>query len=157
SLASAPALAQDYNSYPGGPPPGQGIYQPNDQYDQNDQGDLNFRGALSPYGEWISVPGVGEVWRPFERVVGGDFQPYSTNGHWVYTDYGWTWESDYSWGWAPFHYGRWVYRPRWGWMWRPGREWGPAWVQWRQGGGYLGWAPMGPEGVEWIEPVSRPS
>jgi uncharacterized protein DUF6600 len=161
SLASAPALAQDYNSYPGAaPPPGQGAYAPQppeqQQYDQG-QGDLDFRGTLSPYGEWIDVPGVGEVWRPYDRVVGTDFQPYSTGGHWVYTDYGWTWQSDYPWGWAPFHYGRWVYRSRWGWLWRAGREWGPAWVEWRQGGGYVGWAPMRPEGVEWIEPVSRPS
>jgi len=175
TLVGGSALAQGYNSYPGAPPPGQGTYaQPQPGYDQYDQGEqydqddqddrgwdrddsLNFRGSLSPYGEWISVPGVGEVWRPYERVVGAGFQPYASSGHWVYTDYGWAWQSDYAWGWAPFHYGRWVYRPRWGWLWRPGRQWGPAWVEWRQSAGYVGWAPMGPAGVEWIEPVSRPS
>ncbi len=29
-------------------------------------------------------------------------------------------------------------------MWVPGRVWGPAWVAWRSGGGYYGWAPLGP-------------
>ena len=27
----------------------------------------------------------------------------------------------------------------------PGAEWGPAWVDWRYGGGHAGWAPMPPE------------
>ena len=26
----------------------------------------------------------------------------------------------------------------------PGREWGPAWVSWRTGGDYVGWAPLPP-------------
>jgi hypothetical protein len=29
-------------------------------------------------------------------------------------------------------------------VWVPGRVWGPAWVAWRSGGGYYGWAPLGP-------------
>lgn len=72
-----------------------------------------------------------------------DFQPYATNGHWVMTDYGWTWASNYKWGWAAFHYGRWMYEPSYGWMWLPGRTWGPAWVSWRQSNDYYGWAPLG--------------
>jgi hypothetical protein len=32
-----------------------------------------------------------------------------------------------------------------GWVWVPGAEWGPAWVDWRYGGGHAGWAPMPPE------------
>jgi len=60
------------------------------------------------------------------------------------TDYGNTWVSDYSWGWAPFHYGRWYYDDYYGWTWIPGYEWAPAWVVWRSGGGYYGWAPMAP-------------
>jgi hypothetical protein len=60
------------------------------------------------------------------------------------TDYGWTWVSDYSWGWAPFHYGRWDYDNYYGWFWVPDNEWGPAWVVWRSGEGYYGWAPMKP-------------
>ncbi len=73
-----------------------------------------------------------------------DFQPYATNGNWMYTEAGWTWASDYNWGWAPFHYGRWFYENGYGWMWVPGSEWAPAWVSWSSGGDYYGWAPLGP-------------
>jgi hypothetical protein len=54
------------------------------------------------------------------------------------------WVSDYSWGWAPFHYGRWMHDPYYGWVWVPGYEWSPAWVAWRHGGDYYGWAPLRP-------------
>jgi hypothetical protein len=105
-----------------------------------------FRPALSPYGEWVEVPGYGLVWRPYRRVVGVDFVPYGSSGHWVYTDAGWVWASDYDWGWATFHYGNWVYVDE-GWDWIPGPVWAPAWVEWRYGGGYIGWAPLAPVGV----------
>ena len=52
--------------------------------------------------------------------------------------------SNYNWGWAPFHYGRWMNDRMYGWMWVPGYEWAPAWVSWRGGGDYYGWAPLGP-------------
>ena len=52
--------------------------------------------------------------------------------------------TNYSWGWAPFHYGRWYHDDYYGWAWVPGYEWAPAWVSWRSGGGYYGWAPMSP-------------
>lgn len=100
-----------------------------------------FYDELSPYGEWIDDPDYGYIWLP---NVEPDFQPYATNGRWVMTDYGNTWVSNYNWGWAPFHYGRWNYNRRFGWSWVPGYEWGPAWVSWRSGGGYYGWAPLGP-------------
>ncbi|WP_134089361.1 DUF6600 domain-containing protein [Olivibacter sp. XZL3] len=100
-----------------------------------------FYDELSPYGEWIDDPDYGYIWVP---NVEPDFQPYATNGRWVMTDYGNTWVSNYNWGWAPFHYGRWNYNQRFGWSWVPGYEWGPAWVSWRSGGGYYGWAPLGP-------------
>jgi hypothetical protein len=29
-------------------------------------------------------------------------------------------------------------------VWVPGRDWGPAWVSWRTGGDYVGWAPLPP-------------
>ena len=73
-----------------------------------------------------------------------DFVPYSTNGHWVYTEHGWQWFSNYSWGWAPFHYGRWVFENDYGWIWVPGTEWAPAWVVWGHSNGYYGWAPIAP-------------
>jgi DNA segregation ATPase FtsK/SpoIIIE-like protein len=101
-----------------------------------------FYDDLQPYGEWIDYPEYGYVWHP---DVGGDFRPYSTNGQWVWTeDYGWTWDSYYDWGWATFHYGRWFYDDYYGWLWQPGYEWAPAWVCWRTGGDYYGWAPLGP-------------
>ena len=100
-----------------------------------------FYDQLSPYGEWVEYPNYGYVWIP---DAGPDFVPYLTQGHWIFTDYGWTWMSDYSWGWAPFHYGRWDYDQYYGWLWIPGNEWGPAWVSWRRADGYYGWAPLEP-------------
>ena len=100
-----------------------------------------FYDELSPYGTWVNNPEYGYVWRP--NVEAG-FQPYSTNGYWVYTENGWTWVSNYSWGWAPFHYGRWYYDDMYGAMWIPDNEWGPGWVTWRQSEGYYGWAAMSP-------------
>ncbi len=100
-----------------------------------------FYSSLSPYGDWVNVGDYGMCWRP--SGVGADWQPY-TFGHWVWTDYGWTWVSGYSWGWAPFHYGRWFVDPAYGWVWVPGYVWAPAWVEWRWGGGYCGWAPLPP-------------
>jgi len=99
-----------------------------------------FYNDLSPYGNWINYGDYGYVWIPDQP----GFRPYYTNGHWIYTNYGWTWASDYSWGWAPFHYGRWMQDMAYGWMWVPGYEWAPAWVSWRGGGDYYGWAPLGP-------------
>jgi hypothetical protein len=101
----------------------------------------DFYNELSPYGDWMDNPSYGQVWRP---RVSQDFQPYATDGHWEMTEYGNTWVSDYEWGWAPFHYGRWLFDDYYGWIWVPGDEWGPAWVSWRSGGGYYGWAPLGP-------------
>src|SRR5262249_8498113 len=49
--------------------------------------------------------------------------------------------------WIVFHYGRWVWLDDLGWAWVPGREWGPAWVDWRRGGEYIGWGPFAPEGI----------
>lgn len=100
-----------------------------------------FYDELSYYGDWIDNPDYGYVWRP---NVGRDFRPYYTNGRWAMTEYGNTWVSDYEWGWAPFHYGRWFYDDYDGWVWLPDTVWGPSWVSWRSGGGYYGWAPLGP-------------
>jgi hypothetical protein len=100
-----------------------------------------FYDQLSPYGTWVSYRDYGYAWIP---NAGPDFYPYATEGHWVFTDIGWTWYSNYSWGWAPFHYGRWSYDDYYGWLWVPDTEWSPAWVMWRSGGGYYGWAPLEP-------------
>ncbi len=100
-----------------------------------------FYDELSPYGQWVNSPLYGYVWVP---NAGPDFQPYGTAGHWVFTNYGWTWVSDYSWGWAPFHYGTWDFDSFYGWYWIPGYQWSPAWVSWRSSPGYYGWCPLGP-------------
>ncbi len=100
-----------------------------------------FYDELSPYGQWVYDPEYGNVWVPNED---GDFRPYGSRGQWVMTDYGNTWVSDDPWGWACYHYGRWTYNGYYGWIWVPGYEWAPAWVSWRYGGGYAGWAPLAP-------------
>ncbi|MBB2150268.1 DUF6600 domain-containing protein [Pedobacter gandavensis] len=110
---------------------------------QDDEVSLqSFYDELSPYGTWIQDPQYGYVWRP--DVDDQDFRPYYSNGRWAMTEYGNTWVSDYDWGWAPFHYGRWVYNRYGQWLWIPDTVWGPAWVTWRSGGGYYGWAPLSP-------------
>ena len=101
-----------------------------------------FHDELAPYGDWRQREPYGWVWFP---DVGRSWRPY-TFGYWVFTaDYGWTWISTDPWGSIPFHYGRWFYdEGRRAWAWVPGTEWGPAWVGWRSGGGYIGWAPLPP-------------
>jgi hypothetical protein len=104
-----------------------------------------FHERLSPHGHWIEVDDYGWCWYPAD--VHDDWRPY-VEGHWVYCEPdGWCWVSDYEWGWAPFHYGRWYHTGH-RWVWVPGYEWCGAWVVWRHGGGYCGWAPLSPE-VTW--------
>ena len=120
-----------------------------DSYDDgyDPQAYSQFQGELSPYGDWIDDGTYGRVWVPATSIVGNDFTPYYTGGHWVLTEFGWTWVSDWNWGWAPFHYGRWILVSGFGWAWVPGTMWGPAWVAWRTGGGFVGWAALPPRGV----------
>jgi uncharacterized membrane protein YgcG len=115
-----------------------------DGYDP--QAYTQFQSALSPFGNWDYDASYGYLWTPALSIVGAAFSPYATCGHWMLSEYGWTWASDWSWGWAPFHYGRWITRAgRWSWV--PGSMWGPAWVSWRSGNGYVGWSPLPPRGV----------
>ena len=95
-------------------------------------------------GSWIEVGNYGYCWQPDVAVSDPSWRPYA-DGYWAYTDLGWTWVSYEDYGWATYHYGRWVRLADYGWIWRPGYEWGPAWVSWRFGGGYAGWAPLPPE------------
>jgi hypothetical protein len=106
-----------------------------------------FYTALSPYGTWVDLPEYGWCWQPTVAVVDTSWRPYMHGGRWIYSDCGWYWHSYYSWGWAPFHYGRWHMRGGLGWVWVPDTCWGPAWVTWRHGGGYYGWAPLPPGAV----------
>ena len=95
-------------------------------------------------GSWVEVGNYGYCWQPDVAVSDASWRPYA-DGYWAYTDEGWTWVSYEDFGWATYHYGRWVRLVDYGWVWRPGYEWGPAWVSWRFGGGYAGWAPLPPE------------
>ena len=95
-------------------------------------------------GSWIEVGNYGYCWQPDVAVNDSTWRPYA-DGYWAYTDDGWTWVSYEDFGWATYHYGRWVKLADYGWVWKPGYEWGPAWVSWRTGGNYIGWAPLPPE------------
>ena len=95
-------------------------------------------------GSWIEVGDYGYCWQPDVAVNDSSWRPYA-DGYWAYTDEGWTWVSYEDFGWATYHYGRWVKLADYGWIWKPGYEWGPAWVSWRTGGNYIGWAPLPPE------------
>jgi hypothetical protein len=113
---------------------------------------------LDRYGEWVSEPSYGHVWRP-SYVVSG-WAPYRY-GRWVWVSpWGWNWIDDSPWGYAPFHYGRWAYvRSRWCWV--PGPRYvrpvyAPALVAWTGGSGFsasvafgsgIGWFPLGPREV----------
>ena len=94
-------------------------------------------------GNWVEVADYGYCWQPSVAVSNSDWRPYS-DGYWAYTDVGWTWVSNEDFGWATYHYGRWLRIEDQGWVWVPGYEWGPAWVSWRTGGDYVGWAPLPP-------------
>lgn len=122
-LASAPATAG-----------GDGLVDTSIFYEELDDG-----------GDWFEHPRHGYVWSP---DVDPSWRPYS-RGRWIYTDeYGWFWDSDEPFGWAVYHYGRWGFDEVDGWFWVPGRRWGPAWVAWRYGDEYAGWAPL-PPGAVW--------
>jgi hypothetical protein len=113
--------------------------------------------ALEQYGSWRPHPRFGNVWVPTR--VPPDWRPYAY-GHWVYTDeWGWYWVSDdveADWGWVVYHYGRWAFERGFGWYWVSGDEWAPAWVDWRYGDDYSGWAPLPPDeliGTYEVEPT----
>src|SRR6266446_9057572 len=99
-------------------------------------------------GNWIEVADYGYGWQPDLAVNDPNWRPYA-DGYWAYTDDGWTWISYEDFGWATYHYGRWAKLTDYGWVWVPGAdlEWGPAWVSWRTGGDYIGWAPLPPRGA----------
>jgi hypothetical protein len=101
-----------------------------------------FYNQLDPYGDWVDAGDYGYVWHP--RDIDDTWRPYA-DGHWAYTDAGWTWLSDEPYSWAVYHYGRWFRIEDVGWVWAPGTEWAPAWVSFRYGHRHVGWAPLPPE------------
>lgn len=100
-----------------------------------------FYTSLLPYGEWIEIDYGVYAWRPIKISYG--WAPYLI-GRWVWTPYGWYWDSFEPFGWAVYHYGRWYYDDYYGWIWIPDYEWAPAWVEWRYNDYYIGWAPLPP-------------
>ncbi len=112
--------------------------------DSEDDSYSTFYRKLDPYGDWIETSSYGYVFQPRQAVGDSGWRPY-TDGHWVYTDAGWTWISAEPFGWATCHYGRWTRLRDVGWVWVPGNEWAPAWVSWRRGNDFVGWAPLPPE------------
>lgn len=101
-----------------------------------------FYDDLAPYGSWFEASGYGFCWRPTISVAG--WRPY-VDGCWVWSSFGWTWQSNEPFGWAVYHYGRWINLAGYGWVWVPGSEWAPAWVAWRQSRDCVGWAPLPPQ------------
>ncbi|HTM57923.1 MAG TPA: DUF6600 domain-containing protein [Candidatus Udaeobacter sp.] len=106
-----------------------------------------FYDALADYGDWILIEPYGWVFQPRVNFVA--WRPYQY-GFWAPSDvFGWTWISTEPFGWATYHYGRWMYDRFQGWVWVPGLDWGPSWVAWEQGNGYVGWAPLMPDQSNW--------
>ena len=106
-----------------------------------------FYTSLSPHGTWIEIGYGTPVWRP--TIIRKNWSPYNY-GQWVYTDYGWYWDSYEPFGYIVYHYGRWYYDDYYGWIWIPDYEWAPAWVDWRYDDDYIGWAPLSPYAVFYI-------
>ncbi len=92
--------------------------------------------GLTSYGDWVSEPTHGRVWRP---RVEADWRPY-WRGHWSRRGE-WIWVSADPWGSAPFHYGEWAWSVRFGWVWIPGTVWAPARVTWIVDGPIIAWVP----------------
>jgi len=127
---------------------------------------------LRQYGEWVSTPEYGYVWRPY--VADGWSPYYYGQWAWVYP-YGWNWVGYEPWGWWPYHYGGWVSYPAFGWVWCPfnsffsvGFYWGgypysyynayyyPAIVRYANDGRYIRWVPGRPSyAVPRTAPFSR--
>lgn len=146
--AAAAASPTPVVEEPAAPPPEEVVTERSDGENRSETRSTATYGMfyekLDPYGEWRETKEYGYVFQPREAESARDWRPY-TEGHWVYSDAGWTWVSDESFGWATYHYGRWVKLRRIGWVWVPGEEWAPAWVSWRSSKDYVGWAPLPPE------------
>jgi len=99
---------------------------------------------LYSYGNWYSVGGYGQCWRPYG--VGFGWSPFSFGQWYFWPGLGWTWISSEPWGWLPYHYGSWMFSPVHGWVWVPGfhHRWQPALVTWVRVGSRTGWVPLHP-------------
>jgi len=113
--------------------------------------DVFYTRLSSDEGNWVEAGNYGYCFRP---RVSADWRPYQ-DGHWVWTDHGWYWDSNERFAWATYHYGRWTDIGGTGWCWIPGNQWAPAWVSWRESDEHVGWAPLPPEAdVSVDQPIS---
>ncbi len=122
----------------------QPAYQPRGiQGQPQNVGDVSyFYEPLARLGQWLRSPQFGNLFAP-SQGRDPNWHPYS-NGRWVQTDVGPTWNSAEPHGWATTHYGRWARDPQNGWLWFPDTEWSPGWVSWRKNDNWVGWAPLPP-------------
>jgi uncharacterized protein YceK len=121
----------NYNDTDYGYPDQPGIDNPQDYY---------FRSRLHRHGDWIPVPGFGDVWRPW---VVASWTPY-TLGYWASSPRGWIWVSYEPFGDIVYHYGNWGHLEGYGWCWFPGHEWAPNHVDWNEWQDSIGWYPTPP-------------
>ncbi|MBV8227305.1 MAG: hypothetical protein JO232_19175 [Verrucomicrobia bacterium] len=79
--------------------------QPQPQYlGQGQNYDVFYNSLSSDEGSWVEAGNYGYCFRP---RVSEDWRPYG-DGHWVWTDRGWYWDSNERFAWATYHYGRWA-------------------------------------------------
>lgn len=100
-----------------------------------------FYHSLRHHGTWIEMNDGLVVWRP--AVGFASWSPYA-QGSWIWTDWGWYWDSSEPFGFIVYHYGRWYFDEYYGWVWVPDYDWAPSWVEWRYDDDYIGWAPLHP-------------
>jgi hypothetical protein len=146
------APGQGYNAPGPGQDAGGGEAPDGSGGNQNSASFQTFYDSLASQGTWVQSDDYGYVWQP--QVTDPNWAPY-TDGNWDYSDDGWAWNSYEPFGWATYHYGRWVNLNGPGWCWVPGYTWAPAWVSWRYGGGYCGWAPLPPASFVGVDYFGR--
>lgn len=105
---------------------------------------------LESFGRFEKDPRYGTRWCPREPPAGeARAEPYRNYGHFVPQGEGARWVSARPGTWldTTARAGWWMYgQARDEWCWVPGLERAAARIAWRTGMGYVGWAPLGPEG-----------
>lgn len=117
----------------------------NDQYSEPSYDQNDFDSSLNNSGRWVNVSPFGRCWQP--NAASG-WRPFS-DGHWVTTTNGPTWEGNEPWAAATYHYGNWVWTREYGWVWVPGSQYSPGNVSWSYGPDSIGWMPTPPYGYDY--------
>jgi hypothetical protein len=123
-------------------------------------GYATFHTELDGWGRWASDSLHGVHWCPTSAGQAA-FQPYRTDGRWEQAQEGapayganpgtpvWHTTSGAAWEEITLHHGWWAQpdeEPQGTWCWVPGAEATPARVVWREGDGFVGWAPEPTDG-----------